>query len=173
MVGFNSTVYFIGVDPGKQGGIVIIDVADPKRDRVIYEPMPPSELDLWNFLKPYAGSASIACLEAVSSRPGEGVVAVFTFGQGYGRLKMALTAAKIRYDTVRPQDWMKTLGITSRAKTESKPQFKERLRVRAQTLYPDLPIWSEPRSLGRQRAICDALLLAEFCRRRYGVQTSA
>jgi hypothetical protein len=80
---------------------------------------------------------------------------------------MALTSAGIPFEPIRPQAWQKALGITPRKKTESKPDFKNRLRAKAQQLYPSLPLWSEPKSKGKQLALCDALLIATYCKRKY------
>lgn len=177
MVGISEPRFFMGIDPGKQGGIVVLayqhHLGIPGHCVVDYVQMPESELDLWVHLDPWKNRNCVACMEAVSSRPGEGVVSSFTFGQGVGRLKMALTAAQIRYELIRPQVWQKELGVVGRKKGESKAALKERARVRAQALYPSLDLWSIPRSKGKQMSICDALLLADYCVRQYGLKNRA
>ena len=45
-------------------------------------------------------------------------------------------------------------------KTESKPQHKERLRRRAQQLFPRDSLWEA--GLGVQRSVCDAILIAYY-----------
>ncbi len=58
---------------------------------------------------------------------------------------------------------MKALGIPS-GKGETKGQKKEKLRAKAQQLFPELPIWKTPKTKGIQLAIADALLIAHYCR---------
>lgn len=154
-----STVY-IGIDPGKKGGLVFLDGSE-----VHYQPMPTTERDLWTLIG-YIEADAKAVVEHVTTSPQMGVVSAGTFMYGYGQLRMALTAAGIPYEPTRPQVWQKYLQIPPKnKKKENDRQFKERLRAKAQQLFPKLPIWTEPKSVGKQLAICDALLIAEYCRR--------
>ena len=148
---------YVGIDPGKGGGIAIIIGRD-----VECFVMPVSTLDLWKCIDRLE-CVRHAYIEQVHSMPRDGVRSAFTFGEGYGRLQMALTAAGIPYSLISPQGWMKELGIPPRAKEEPKNLLKERLRATAQRLYPKTPIWDG--TLGRQRAVCDAILIAEYGRR--------
>lgn len=178
---------WLGIDPGKYGGFALLD-GEPGSMQVTLASMPETELDLWNLFKSfgvelYSQKPSrynssqpvtkhychrvICCIEKISTSPQMGVVSAGSFMYGFGRLKMALTAREdIPFDEIRPQDWQKALGITPRKKGKGKEtdtQWKDRLRKRAQQLFPTLSIWQE--TLTKQRAICDALLIAEFCRR--------
>ena len=155
---------YLGIDPGLSGGIVV--VAD--KECIFQQPMPRSDIDLLEVLrtcKEYY-NVKFCVLELVSSMPGEGHKGAFTFGRGIGKLEMGLTAVQMPYEQITPRTWQKGLGIKSKDKTESKPQFKERLRCKSQELFPSLSLWYEPNTLGKQRAICDALLIAEYCRRK-------
>lgn len=158
-----SSVCYLGIDPGKSGGLAIV-----KDKKVIdYWEMPPSVLDLWHvFLTIDKKYAPAHCyLEQVQSMPNEGHKGAFTFGMNFGRLQAFLAAIGFPHSQVTPQAWQKQMLIVSKKKTETRPQFKERLRVKAQQLFPDVPLWNQPRTVGKQRAICDAILLAESCRR--------
>ena len=87
---------------------------------------------------------------------------------GNGMIKMGLTAAGIPRDKpVSPRKWQEHFGIKKKAKSETKTEFKDRLRQKAQELFPGLQLWSTPKSLTKQRAICDALLIAEYTRRHH------
>jgi hypothetical protein len=172
---------YMGVDPGKSGGVVIIW----DQDNIDPYPMPTTEWDIWvlfdnlldvNMMK--------AMIERVHSMPNQGVASSFTFGVGYGGLRMALTAARISFEEVSPKTWQKGLAILPRKKHtksrkvknrkgkwviqkyggETDTQWKNRLRAKAQQLFPELPVWS--RTKGEQKAVCDALLIAEYCRRK-------
>ena len=156
-----SYTRYIGIDPGKSGGIAMI-----QNYRINYFVMPETERDIWDIFQAYSQGTIRAVIEKVTSSPQMGVTSSFTFGKGYGALFAFLTAARIPFEEIRPQVWQKALHIPPRKKSESKGQFKKRLRAKAQQMFPELEIWSEPRSIGKQLAVCDALLIAEFCKRK-------
>lgn len=140
---------FVGLDPGLGGGIAVL--ADD--GQVVWtEKMPASERDLLDLLSEGAlkDGPKRAALERVSSSPLMGVVSAFTFGKGYGGLRMALVAAKIPFDEVAPAVWQKHLGC----RTKGDKNVSKR---RAQELFPAVKV---------THAIADALLLAEYARRK-------
>lgn len=154
--------YFLGIDPGKGGGIVILDhlgtviraIKMPATDRDLLEALgvhfptvgAESEGAIWV-------TPTRALLERVSSSPQMGVVSAFTFGKGYGAVQMALTAARIPFDLVSPQCWQQAMGC----RTGGDKNISKR---RAQQLFPTVTV---------THAIADALLLAEYCRRYWRV----
>jgi hypothetical protein len=154
---------FLGADPGENGGIAVVFGEQSYRP-VVYQ-LPEADVDLFNLLQQFDPNFNVfACVELVHSSPQMGVASAFTFGLGYGKLLMGLTAAGIPYIQVTPQKWQAALSIRKRdADRETQNQFKDRLLAKAKSLHPKLPIWSEPKSLGRQRAIADALLIAKYC----------
>ena len=147
---------FIGIDPGASGGLVAMT-----HDRLLScVSMPDSELAVWEWFARWMGTDRVfAVLEKVAGYQG-GVgapgSAMFKFGHGFGGLRMALVGCKIPFDEVPPQKWQKALGCGTRAKTESKADWKNRLKGRAQALFP-----TEKVTL----ATADALLIAEYNRR--------
>ena len=140
----------IGIDPGMSGGIAFV----PEHGAAWAEKMPETLRDLWDLLNPYGSSDDyqvFAIFEKVHSMPGQGVSSSFKFGQGFGHLEMALTAAKIPFTYARPQAWQKHMQcLTGGDKNVSKQ--------RAQQLFPHIKV---------THAIADALLIAE-----YGKQTA-
>jgi Holliday junction resolvasome RuvABC endonuclease subunit len=152
----SSTVY-LGIDPGVSGGLAILS----SDGTVQVTHMSHTDKDLWEWFARWAPKhpqvSLFAVIEKVASSPQMGVVSAFTFGMGRGKLLMALTAAAIPFEEVTPQSWQKGLGIPKRGKTESKGQFKNRLKQKASQLFPDVSI---------TLATCDALLLAEYVRRK-------
>lgn len=146
----------IGIDPGKSGGIAWIGDNGP-----CVEKMPETLTDLWDLIltdiaiseKRYCIDPAKDCIKAyievVHSSPQMGVKSAFTFGNSYGHLEMALTAARIPFERVRPQQWQKTMGcLTKGDKNVSKRK--------AQELFPSMKI---------THATADALLIAEYGRR--------
>ena len=137
---------YIGIDPGLSGGIAFI----PTTGQAWAHKMPETDRDLIDLLRDSINMFDArATLEFVSSSPQMGVKSAFTFGEGYGRLQMALTALGVPYERVRPQAWQKAMGCLTRGD-------KNVSKRRAQELFPALKV---------THAIADALLIAEFARR--------
>jgi Holliday junction resolvasome RuvABC endonuclease subunit len=140
----------IGIDPGSNGGIAWI-TSDGKS---CVEKMPDTLQDLWELIDSIASVCKYenrcACvkayIEAVSSSPQMGVVSSFSFGRGYGNLEMALTAAGIPFERVRPQVWQKALGCMTKGD-------KNVSKSKAQELFPDRKV---------THATADALLIAYY-----------
>lgn len=139
----------IGVDPGANGGIAWI--TDGK---ACVEKMPDTLQDLWDLIRDITnhprssldGRKYKAYIEQVSSSPQMGVVSAFSFGRGYGNLEMALTAAGIPFERVRPQVWQKALGCMTKGN-------KNITKALAAELFPSIKAthWSS-----------DALLIAHY-----------
>ena len=139
----------IGIDPGKSGGIAVID----QHGNAYAEKMPETLQDLFELLNSYSVGYDRNCrayLEQVHSSPQMGVKSAFTFGNGFGHLEMALTACKIPFERIRPQLWQKTLGCMTKGN-------KNVTKSAAQELFPKLKI---------THANADCLLIAEFGRRK-------
>lgn len=148
---------YMGIDPGQSGGITTVTdtgTADATK-------MPQTEHDI-NSLIEYINSwdNKLFCIiEAVHSFPGQGVASSFKFGRGYGFLRGCLVANKIAFKEVPPRVWQKGLGVVPRKKdTESKTQFKNRLKGMAQQMHPELKI---------TLATADSILIAEYAKLIY------
>ena len=137
---------YIGIDPGLSGGVAFI----PNSGEPWAHKMPETDRDLIDLLRDSINLFEArAVIELVHSSPQMGVKSAFTFGEGFGRLQMALTALGVPYDRVRPAVWQKAMGcLTKGDKNVSKR--------RAQELFPTLKV---------THAIADALLIAEYARR--------
>lgn len=149
---------YLGLDPGAGGGLAALD---QQGGIVAVNKMPGTPREMFEWLlaartsadrtpTPVGATSCWATLEKVSTSPQMGVVSAGTFMRGYGRLEMGLTAAGIPYDEVRPQVWQSHLGCLSKGD-------KNVTKARAQALWPAATI---------THALADALLLAEFGRRR-------
>lgn len=167
----NEIEAYIGIDPGARGGIAIL-YSDGE---VEVFPIPESLLGLWKIFQTLGKLSCKAYVEYVHAMPGQGVTSMFSFGCRVGELHMGLTAAQIPFELITPKRWQAALHIPSR-KTEKKrvngklksvkesdTEWKGRLCTVAQRLFPSLEVWGE--TLKNQRAVCDALLIAELCRR--------
>ncbi|MEE8113138.1 MAG: hypothetical protein V3T23_02170 [Nitrososphaerales archaeon] len=70
-----------------------------------------------------------AVLERVSSRPGQGVAGIFTFGRGIGVIEGVLQTLDIPISYVAPQVWKKYFGLIKQGKDKSLALARE--------FYPD------------------------------------
>lgn len=143
---------YVGIDPGKHGGIAAID---EHRQVWFHQATPQDDMELLAIfmrLRSDAGTGIVAVLEYVRSSPQMGVVSAFTFGRGYGALRMALAASRISYEEVTPGKWQTQLGCRSQGN-------KNVTKARAAALFPEVKV---------THAVADALLLAEYGRRTIG-----
>lgn len=149
---------YVGVDPGVSGGLALLSDGG----EVHAVAMPATERDLWDWFYELPDAEMVAVLEQVGGfikgAPAFVGNSMFKFGTSYGLLRMALTAADVPFETATPQKWQKALGIPTRRKTESPTQWKNRLKARAQQLFPKVKV---------TLATSDALLIAEYCRRKH------
>ena len=150
---------YIGLDPGKNGGIAAVS-----RDGAIIMAckMPETEQDILDVLHDLTvgGDGCRAALERVNAgifgagKVGRmGVTSAFTFGRGYGGLRMALMASKIPFEEPQPNVWQRALSCLSKGD-------KNLTKRRAQELFP---AWRKI-----TLATADAILIAEYCRRTHG-----
>lgn len=140
---------YLGCDPGQSGGLAIIGY-NLKAPTVFK--MPATERDLYDLvfsLRKWEDMQVFGAVEKVHAMPKQGVTSMFTFGMGYGALRMALIAADISFRDVTPQAWQKALGCLTRGD-------KNVSKAMAQQLFPTVKF---------THATADAALIAEWLRR--------
>lgn len=140
---------YIGIDVGQSGSICAITPTGP-----VAHKMPETDKDLLDLLKSVVFSndgEAVAVLEQVNAMPKQGVTSSFHFGEGYGKLQMALMAAEIPYEKIRPQKWMKALGCLTGGNKNVTKTF-------AQQLFPSIRVTHN---------IADGLLIATYCERKH------
>lgn len=153
--------FFLGVDPGMQGGICFIDRSGSLDDDYL-SLGDATDRDIWDFIDRISVCAEMfACIEKIQT-------AIFGIGKAqmsklygsYTSLKMALTAANIPFEEVDAKVWQQELGIRKK-KGEDYRKWKLRLRTHAQSLFPQ-------ENGAITLSTCDALLIAEYARRKHG-----
>ena len=143
---------YIGIDPGKNGGIAIID-----SDGVIAFPF--SEERLLIELDGIAQEYECICyLEHVHAMPKQGVSSTFNFGMNFGFIQGVLKAYEIPYELVTPQKWKKEFSCTSDKNTS--------IEV-CKRLFPYVNLKATERCKKDHDGMAEALLLAEYGRRHY------
>lgn len=145
---------YLGIDIGSNGGIVVLDENGLVKE--VFK-TPENRLEFKLKLEHYAKEHCFCILENVHSQPKNGGKANFTFGMTTERVLFSLEMCSIPYQQITPTTWLKTYML-KKEKTESNTQWKNRLKDRAQQLFPKekITLWN-----------ADAFLMAEFCRRYY------
>ena len=137
---------YIGIDPGKNGGVAFI------KDQTYCEafkcPETPHEVAM--LIKKKIGKHTVsAMIEKVHSMPRDGVASSFSFGTNYGTWLGILAANKIPFHQVTPYKWQKYYG----ALPKEKKSRKHKLKSLAFELYP---------SAKNTLATSDAVLIANY-----------
>ena len=147
----------VGIDPGKNGGIAVIDNDD---GTVMLSPYSDEALlktaKMLNCFEPNVAGA-VCCLEKVGAMPKQGVVSTFNFGASYGYIKGVLESFRIPYQEITPQKWKKEFGLNS-----DKAASVEVCR----RLFPNVNLLATPRCKKAHDGMAEALLMAEYARRK-------
>lgn len=157
----------MGVDPGKQGAIVLVDGRGlPIHGFVM--PLVAKAIDpgtLFRFLKDATDGHDVeVLLEKAQAMPKQGVSSMFTYGVGFGYLEMAISALGLRYSLVTPQNWQREMFKG----TDSKLEPKARAAMAARRLITKEKFLLPGQCKKPHEGLTDAFLIAEFCRRTFG-----
>lgn len=158
----------IGIDPGKSGGIVVLNThhcrvqdqfkvplvkSDNKDDKS--EVCVDSCIDV---LSEYAGDPKVlVIIEKVTGRYGDAAHKAFDFGLTCGILRTAVRANKLNYILVHSKTWIKELKIV-RVSGSNNTAWKNQLKAHIAKLHPEQnwSLWS-----------ADAGLLARYGYQKY------
>lgn len=147
--------YTIGIDPGKTGYIVALDV-EGRVARSREMPDTPAELARW--LRDYADAHFV--VERQFAMPGQGLSSTFTIGTGYGVILGVLAGLGASCRLVRAQDWQKAM-LRGEGKAKGKDLKKQYVAV-AERLWPAISFRGPKGGLLDGKAA--AALIAEFGR---------
>ena len=143
---------YIGIDPGKSGALALL-TEDGQCTVVPFH----ESADI-AILKAASGPSSVCCLEKVGAMPGQGVVSMFNFGHNLGYIEGLLQAFDIPYQLVPPQTWKKEFCVTSDKNTSIEVCRK---------LFPHVCLLPTARSRKPSDGMAEAMLMAEYARRRF------
>lgn len=154
MVSLNQNRHIIGIDPGTQGGIVIINPA-----HTAVEWFALSEYTNEQIADIITGLAfhhkCLAFIELVHAMQGDGITTAGTFMKAFGFLIGCCLAAGIPTDFVAPQTWqrMMALGVVTGSR-------KAAHAAKATLLFPDAAKEFKRKRITQETA--DAFLIAEY-----------
>jgi hypothetical protein len=154
---------YIGIDPGKSGGIAIIE--DEKLTLFSF-PKIGKELDfiaIKNFLKENCKSSHIVGLENVKALQRVGSTQSFNFGVNKGQLEGILIGIECSYLQVLPQTWQKVCweGVPKQDNT------KNTSLIASKRLFPKESFLASERSKVPHDGLIDAALIAKYLEIKY------
>lgn len=104
---------YVGIDPGKNGGVVglydnkVHQERCPKEPLLMYNSLA-CIIQNFYFSAPNRGTSKVKIfIEHVHAFPKQGVVSTFSFGQNYGQWEGIISSFEINPTIISPQKWMK------------------------------------------------------------------
>lgn len=151
---------YIGCDPGASGALVCIS-----EDGI--EIIPYDEENYREALERWSKDDCVAAIEKVGPMPGQGVSSTFSFGMNWGFIRGMFYTLRIPVQLIPPQTWKKLFSLNL-SKEYSKADKKARTIQTVKELFPDISLKRTPRSRTDDDGIADAIMIAEYCRRKLG-----
>lgn len=154
---------FIGIDPGAMGAMAVLEDGESPRlvlcDYEAYDGFIRSHA----FAKHPDGTPMFylhVVIEDVHAMPMNGCKGNFMLGWSLGRIQQIVDTCTVRYQLVKPQQWQKEYGISNKDKAKSQSI------ATAKRLFPGVDLRRTERCTKDHDGFADALLLAEYSRRR-------
>ncbi len=166
----------IGIDPGKHGGIVIIN-EDNSIDFYCI-PKIGDEIDIRKLVESFKllkNRNYFVVLEKVHALFGSSAGATFSFGYTCGLLEGIIVANDFKYSMITPKIWQKEMfeGITPIYKEGKKKKIldtKKMAEIAYKRLFPEIDLYitdNGNKSKKVHDGLVDSLLLAEYGRRKF------
>ena len=150
----NSHFKYIGIDPGKSGGITM----SYKKEVKTYKCPQKTEdmaILLSLLISDTPASKVKVLMERVWARPNNAVRAAFSYGVNYGQWMGIIACHEIPLQTCLPNDWMKYFGCP---KDLSYTDRKKWHKDKAKYFYPELNV---------TLMTADSILIADFARNHF------
>ena len=148
---------YVGIDPGLKGAIACVGGEYPEiwdmpvlNGRVNVKFIS----DLFGGWQEEYHDITMVYIEQQQAMPGQGVSSTFKTGANYGALLAVLTLVGVPFDIIPAGTWKRTMGLTKE---------KELSREKAIHLFPNSALFFQRK---KDEGRAEALLLAEYCRRR-------
>ena len=158
MTDFSRTEAYIGIDPGKSGGIACF-YNDDDVVRVSKCPDTPEGMYTIYGILTHGYDKIYAYIEHVWGFPSDSSKTAFIFGLNYGCWKTILEISDCQYDTVNPRAWQKHFQTPKMEKRERKQWLKKLAAESAASLEVN---GSRTNNVTFNTA--DALLIAKYCK---------
>ena len=147
---------YIGIDPGKSGGLVVIDETGEAKAYKCPEEVIDMALLFQNAIGDTAPDNVKLLMERVWARPSNATRAAFTYGVNYGQWLGIAASHEIKMHTILPNGWMKWIGCPKALEVRKRKHW---LRDKAKELYPDIKKVT--------LATSDAILIGHYAKEKY------
>jgi hypothetical protein len=155
-----------GIDPGKNGGIVILNDSEETKDAPMAQmyKCPRSTVEMSSILRSARNTAWIqedkivVAIEKVWAFPTDARSAAFKFGVNYGQWLGIIGSLNLPYMEVIPKVWMSSYDPVPKDKKERKQYLKDTCI----TMYKDMFLYDKNITY----AVSDAALIALWCLER-------
>lgn len=151
---------YMGIDPGSTGAVAVISSEQVRVKQIPLTANKECDIkEIVSFLDPYFPNITICYIEKAQSMSNQGVKSMFTYGKTYGMLRAMLEIMGVPYQEISPQSWKKHFSLIKKTKADS-------IAV-AMKIFPmlDKSVFFGPRG-GKKDGVAEALLIAEFCKRK-------
>lgn len=155
----------VEIDPGKSGALVVLDRREGLFLEALRMPDDARWLHTWfDATKEHYGKVRVVMEKAHGGNVGGrtmGGKSMFTYGRHFGHLEAVVFFCGISLTLVSPRTWTTEMHKGAHGVTP-----KEKSLSIAQSLWPLLPFTFTEKAKKPHEGIVDALLIAEYARRR-------
>ena len=155
MTPYRSNKY-IGIDPGKSGGLVVIDETGNAKAYKCPEKVLDMSLLFQNAIGSTAPDNIKLLMERVWARPSNATRAAFTYGVNYGQWLGISSSHEIKMNTVIPTEWIRWIVCPKALKSVIRKRW---LKEKAKELYPEIKRVTLKTS--------DAILITRYAKEEY------
>ena len=145
---------YLGIDPGKKGGIAVIEEREGGEKKISVYPYTNDTLKF--VCSSLTVNSSFCVVEKVGAMPKQGVTSTFNFGQSFGYILGVLEAFSVPYQLVTPQTWKKHFGLNA---------DKGKSIETAKRLFPSISLLPTERCHVDSDGMAEALLMALYAMR--------
>lgn len=158
---------YAGIDNGLDGGIGIIDT---NGKIIMRDKMPTVKLGKGRNIDIPAILAMLEDVDMViveaAAKHSPGKLALCSTWYSFGQLIGAITATRKKHSTINPQKWQKEFWVRSKMPAGSSFDTKAAALNAAKSIWTDESFLATTRSTKAHDGIVDALLIAEYARRK-------
>lgn len=148
-------MYYIGIDPGKDGCVAILSGDEGALPAITYF----EETAVVEALEAVKGQKCFCILEHVGAMPKQGSVSMFNFGTNFGFWQGLLMAYHIPFELMRPVKWKKEYSITADKNTS--------IAV-CKRMFPGINLLRTPKCKKEHDGAAEASLMALLAKRKAG-----
>jgi hypothetical protein len=168
----------VGIDPGKNGGIVII--YEDGKIETFFIPKIANKVDIRQlqeiFFTLFNSEKTFIIIEKVHALYKSSASATFSFGYTCGVIEGIVVGNNYRYSMVTPKEWQKEMfvGINpiykkSKKKGKGALETKKMSEIVYRRLYPNLDLYKTEKGNKSKKVhdgLVDALLIATYAKRK-------